>query len=529
MRRTSVAASLAVLAGITGAQGAQGAPVVNPGTPAPDCTAHVNYDRNTDLPGYRDTAGVCQPFMSLNQLVPDDYAGDFYAAEFTDAKIHERWQACKADEACAAAARKGAKGFARVETRETGTVGTRGKIDPEGEVDLAAIRRPADFGKAPYGEPIASADGQTFVVEFIAPRDAYERVHLKTNGEIKLRGWYIRGDGIAPGEGQRERALVVMNNGGGNEITALDDPSSVPVARDEASGKYVLNEKPDGLSEEPGMRHWRGFAHAFHKAGFDILVTDRRGNGLSGGQNGFNTAEQAKDMAREFEQLASGQGMRAMGPDGVTLEGPQAASTVMDGADIAAMPIVLMGYSRGSYAVAYAMHKNFVETCDRDMPGGTCGPALRRTNIKGAILYGPNAGGLGTRVKGHDMIEAALREEFSTTYYPDGDVAAGVTSWPALQIVKGTWDYVEGLEGSLGALNRTKGLKDIFVFHGPHQLATQSPENMALAGERMARFALAAAKGETRLDGSAVPIDLRALVFSAPSHWDKTTNPDSMH
>ena len=66
------------------------------------------------------------------------------------------------------------------------------------------------------------------------------------------------------------------------------------------------------------------------------------------------------------------------------------------------------------------MQKNFVETCDRDTPDGACGPALGRANIKGAILYGPNAGGLGARVKGHDMIEAALREEFSTTYDPRG-------------------------------------------------------------------------------------------------------------
>ncbi|RYG85045.1 MAG: hypothetical protein EON59_13055 [Alphaproteobacteria bacterium] len=124
------------------------------------------------------------------------------------------------------------------------------------------------------------------------------------------------------------------------------------------------------------------------------------------------------------------------------------------------------------------------------------------------------------------MIEAALREEFSTTYYPDGDVAAGVARWPAVQIVKGTWDYVEGLEGSFGALNRAKGQKDIFVFHGPHQLATQSPENMRLASERMATFALAAAKGESTIDGAAKPTDLRALVLSAPSHWDRTTKPN---
>jgi pimeloyl-ACP methyl ester carboxylesterase len=524
MSRSIFAAGWLLIAGAVSA-GAQGTPVVNAGVPAPDCTARVNYDRNADLPGFRDDAGICQPFMPLGQLVPDGYQGDFYTANFTDAKIRERWQACKEDESCAAAARKGAQSFARVETRDTGTVDAKGRVDPEGEVDLAAIRRPSYFGRAPYAESIAAADPHTFVVEFTAPRDALERTHLKKDGEIKLRGWYMVGEGITAANGGRERALIVMNNGGGNEITAIDDPSSVPVARDEATGKYILREGSDGLSEEPGMRHWRGFANDFHEAGFDVLVTDRRGNGISGGLNGFNTAEQANDIVREFEQLATGQGLRAIGSKGEVLVGSAAATAVMSDADIATMPIVLMGYSRGSYTVAHAMQKNFVENCDRDVPDGACGPALARANIKGAILYGPNSGGLGTRLAGHDMIEASLREEFSTTYYPDGAVAAGVSRWPALQIVKGTWDYVEGLEGSMSTFNRATGLKDIFVFHGPHQLATQSDDNMALAGKRMAKFAAAAARGDTGMEGAAKSTNLRDLVLSAPAHWDTTTKP----
>lgn len=524
MHRIVCATALGLVLSVGGA-GAQDKPVVNAGTPAPDCTARVNYDRNADLPGYRDGDGICQPFLPLNQLVPDGRDVAYYTEDFTDAKIRERWQTCKADETCAAAARKGAQGFARVETRETGTVGATGAIDPEGDVDLGAVRRPAFFGAEPYREPIAAADARTFVVEFTAPRDAFERTKLGRSGEIKLRGWYVQGDGIRAADGTRQRALLVMNNGGGNEITAIDDPRSDLVVRDEASGKFALSEEADGMSEEAGMRHWRGFASAFHAAGFDVLVTDRRGNGISGGQNGFNTAEQANDMAREFEQLATGRGLRAMGPNGETLTGADAATAILEGADIAAMPIVLMGYSRGSYAVAYAMQKNFVEDCNRDIPDGACRPAPGRTNIKGAILYGPNSGGLGTRIAGHDMIEAALREEFSTTYYPDGEVAAGVARWPALQIVKGTWDYVEGLEGTLATFNRATGLKDIFVFHGPHGLATQSDGNMALAGDRMARFARAAALGQDHMEGTTPPADLRELVLSAPPIWDTNTGP----
>lgn len=47
--------------------------IVNAGAPAPECTLHVNYDRNADMPGYwKDANGkrVCVPFMPTNQLVP---------------------------------------------------------------------------------------------------------------------------------------------------------------------------------------------------------------------------------------------------------------------------------------------------------------------------------------------------------------------------------------------------------------------------------------------------------------------------
>ena len=79
---------------------------------------------------------------------------------------------------------------------------------------------------------------------------------------------------------------MILNNGGGSELTAIDDPRSVAVQPD-AAGRYVLNKQPDALSEQFGMRHWRGFVAALNEAGFDVLVTDRRGNGISGGAAGF--------------------------------------------------------------------------------------------------------------------------------------------------------------------------------------------------------------------------------------------------
>ena len=156
---------------------------------------------------------------------------------------------------------------------------------------------------------------------------------------------------------------------------------------------------------------------------------------------------------------------------------------------------------------------------------GGCRPARGWANIKGAILYGPNSGGLGYRVAGHDLIEAALRSDYNTTYYPDGRVLANVGKWPALQVVRGTWDYVEGLEGSFDAYNRASGLKDIFVFLGPHALNTQIARDHAArrrAHGRLRQGRRARAQGG---GGRVTPANLRELVASSPIHWETTTAP----
>ncbi len=122
------------------------------------------------------------------------------------------------------------------------------------------------------------------------------------------------------------------------------------------------------------------------------------------------------------------------------------------------------------------------------------------------------------------MIDAALRLEYNTTYYVDSDVFANIGQWPGLMIAKGTWDYVEGLEGSLEAYRRAHGPKEIFVFRGPHSPATQNPENMRLMGARMAAFAEAAVL-DRPVAGARAPADLRDLVAFSPDHWGLTMAP----
>lgn len=505
-----------------------GKPLVNKGTPTPDCSARVNIDRNGELPGYTadwDGKKVCLPFTLTNQLLPLGVApADFYIKEFSDTRIREKWAACKADPACKEKTLAAAKGFAKFEPRDTGTVDKKGTIDFDGTVDLSTIRRPGYFGKTPYSEAISAAEARTFVVEFTVPRDSFEQQHLKLTGDIKLRGWYIRGEGVVDETGKRTRGLVIMNNGGGSEFTAIDNPKTASFAVDKTSGDYSPS-KNDDLTEEPGIRYWRGFLSALNAAGFDVLITDRRGNGISGGRNGFNTAEQANDMFRELDQLETGKGLRVLGPDGKSAEGEAAATLLRDGASFRNIPVVVGGYSRGSYATQWFMHKNFVENCNYDLAKPTCEKAIGLSNIKGAILYGPNSAGLGYRLAGHDAVEGALRVDFNTTYYVDSVVPANVDKWPALQIIKGTWDYVEGLEGSFDTYQRAKGLKDISVFLGPHILQTQNPANMKFAGERMVAFATAAIFGRKEVPGSMNPKDLKELVISVPHEWELSSKP----
>ena len=194
--------------------------------PPPDCQAHVAYDRDLTLPGYllptAAGAKTCIPFTSVSAHPPEGYRGDYYVAEFTDAKLREQWAACKVDQACHDRVYK--QVIARHPPNKEYNLKDAhgrfllGKLDEKGaDTDLTTIRRPAYFSRPPYNEVIAAADPQTYMVEFTAPAEAYERLHQNMTADIKLRGWYIQGAGIDDGMGAEEaRALIIASGGGGD-------------------------------------------------------------------------------------------------------------------------------------------------------------------------------------------------------------------------------------------------------------------------------------------------------------------------
>lgn len=532
-----VAAAALALAGCA-SQDRPAARAARAAQPAPDCRAWVGADRNQQMAGYLlPKAGggtVCVPVGLNANTPPAGYAGDFQVDEFTDAKLKQRWNACKADAAC----------FARVNAqmqrwlppnkarspRTTGTVDPVGKIDSEGSVDLAQIRRPGFFAKAPYHESIAAADTRTSVVEFTVPRDTFERLDLKMTDPIKLRGWYIQGAGVDDGKGGHMRALVVFAPGGGGQLTAIQHPDEKPYRIDPTTSKTVDIKFPNATTETMGQRWYRENLQALNQAGFDVLAYDRRGEGISGGFSDTNTLEQGEDVFRVLAQLESGEGLRVLMPGGRLLEGRAAAGQLLTGRKSTEIPMLLAGYSRGSMSTAWAMTKNFSESCSYDMPQPACQPPKGLTNIKGAILLSSFAGGAGYLPSSPDLADrnlflGGMAADHHILFYPNSAPLAGMHRWPAAFFGKGLWDRAETVEGTMAAYDRIAGAREIVVARGPHSIETWPESDKQRLRERMVAFAKVAIVGGKDVPGARPWTDLKSLMATTPDSWEPSSAP----
>ena len=273
-------------------------------------------------------------------------------------------------------------GYQPSEFRGTGSIVSEGKVDPYAEnLDLKRIRRPAFFARAPYAEGIAAAESRAWTVEFTVPAEPYERINRGITTPVRLRGWYLRGDGV-----RGTRALVVLLGGRTIETTAVQDPAD-PLYT--TTGRPALHPGvpyPSRGTEKWGARQWREYLDALRRAGFDVLTVDKRGHGISGGHSADNTLQQGLDMLRMVDALADGSGVRALGPDHVTRSGTDAVRRILGPADARRMPILLGGASQGAYATQWAMDANLHRWCALDTPGRPCSPPWGHRNIRGALL-----------------------------------------------------------------------------------------------------------------------------------------------
>lgn len=505
---------------------------VGPNSPSIECTADVHWDRNEkDWPGYlviENGKEHCVPFTATLNFPPDGYTGDFYVDEFTDAKVREAWKSCetKGDE-CTKAALESAKSRGEInEFRNTGTIEKFGKIDANGDVDLAEIRRPAYFGKEPYNELISEVDSRTYVVEIEVPSELNEHKFLGVSPETirKQRGWYIEGAGVDDGHGGKVRALAIMVAGRTIETTAIRHPDDAVYKYNAENDKFEAVQYPNATTENWGARPWRQYLYELNLAGFDVLTLDKRGHGISGGLNASNTLQQARDLYRALDAFESGRGLRIQGSDGKTLEGAAAAGVLMAGQKAKEIPVIIGGPSQGSMVVGFAMHLNFVGDCDFDLAEVTCREPFGY-NVKAAIALAEFVKGPG--YTDFSLREGVLRNHFNIAYLPTSEILEGIRLWPAVFFGRGLWDFSGGLEGTLDAYNRVTGLKELVVVHGPHSENEYGQENVAYMQKRIVEFAKAVIRDDEKVPGAAQFTNLKELVQSAPPYWEPSMNPNS--
>lgn len=513
--------------------------------PPPDCEARVGYDRDRVMLGYLlpTAAGekTCIPFSTVAAYPPAGYKGDFYVDEFTDEKLRQRWAECKRDKVCHErvskqidARRPPNKEYRTTEPKHLHLLG---KVTGKGEIDLATIRRPAFFAAEPYHEPIAQLEGRTYTVEFTAPADPHEQIHQRMTEAVKLRGWYIRGDGVDDGKSGKRRALIVMTPGGGGRITAITHPTD-RLYRIDAEGKTHINSFPSENSGGTGQQMWREIATEFNRAGFDVLLHDRRGVGISSGFSDTNTLQQGRDLLAMIASLRTGDGLRAMAPSGQTRNGPAAAELVHGARADAGLPVVLFGNSRGTMASGWAMTMNFDKDCSYDMPTIRCKPPVGDKTIKGVMLMaefssGPGyvmdrpsaedeARGLGTD---RTLFIAGSAVEHNVVFFPSSAILAGIHKWPAAFFARGLWDYAASLQGTMDSYRRVNGLKELVVVRAPHPYEVWPPPEQIRVRERMISFAQALIQGKSSVSGARPWTNMKELVATSSDVWETSTRP----
>lgn len=517
-----------------------------PASPPAECEAPVRYDRDRVMPGYilATSAGprTCIPFSSVAAYPPSGYKGDFYVDEFSDVRLRERWAACKADEKCAKRVLKPVMKRRppnrEFHNRKEHDRHLLGKVNETGgDIDLSTIRRPAYFGQAPYHESFAALDQLTHIVEFTAPRDTFERIHMQMYDQVKIRGWYVRGDGLDDGKGGKTRALIVMTAGGGGRIAAITHPDD-ELYRIKEDGDTEINDFPNRTSGATGQELWRETAAIFNRAGFDVLLYDRRGVGISSGYSDTNTLQQGRDLLAIIASLRTGEGMRSLSPSGAITSGKAAAAAVRGGATEAGLPVLLFGNSRGTMASGWAMTMNFDKDCSYDMPEITCRPAIGDMSIKGAMLLAEFTSGPGyvmdkpseedeERGLGKDrgLFIAGNEIENNLVFFPSSAILGGMHKWPAAFFARGLWDYAASLQGTMDSYNRIKGLKELVVVRGPHPYETWPAVEQKRVQERLVAFARGAIEGRSSIAGGRSWSTMKELVATTSDVWERSTKP----
>ena len=348
--------------------------------------------------------------------------------------------------------------------------------------DLSFVTTPAQF----QDEVFRFLERRTFRIEFEVPKTDFEKLGWRPASlpvsippdpsptqPLKLRGWYIKGDGVArSGEGDdhgredrdaREHPLVILSAGFPYSI-AFDQP---------VGGIAVGKQLRKTITYLVGQ-------------GYDVLFFDKRGHGYSEGiLDGMG-----EDIFRALDQLERGTlvedgitlSLSIITPDGRRLHGAAAAAERLLGDRYSARtkPVVLRGFSYGSSQLQKAMAMNYsnlpveyrfkrdnfgnVIVDDARMPRGN-----RGYNFKGIVAISGFQGSLKYETAPFFLALDALA---STIGHNGGVLKSSVYQsmdrWPGFLGLYATNDF-ETADGAIDAFNnRLRGFKEIRMVTGYH-------------------------------------------------------------
>jgi pimeloyl-ACP methyl ester carboxylesterase len=367
--------------------------------------------------------------------------------------------------------------------------------------DLSGVATPADFPD----EVFTSLQSRTARIEFEVPKSDFEKLgwqpaHLSIaippdpnpNVPLKLRGWYIKGEGVKAERGDDGR-------GGGIQHPLIIMSSAFPYSISDTGAV-------GGIKVSRQMRKTITYLVA---SGYDVLFFDKRGHGYSEGLlDGMG-----EDVFRALDQLDRGviveDGVAlslTITADGRTLQGNAAAAErlLSAGYESKTKPVVFRGFSYGSSQLQKAMAMNYsnlpVEYRFKRDGSGQIVVDLARTptgprgyNFRGIVAIS----GFPGSVKYETIPYFLALDAGASTYGHNGStlkstVYQSMEKWPAFLGLYATNDY-ETPDGPIDAFNnKLRGSKSIKMITGYHfGLASEEVDTyFAFETERFARRAV---------------------------------------
>jgi pimeloyl-ACP methyl ester carboxylesterase len=370
--------------------------------------------------------------------------------------------------------------------------------------DLGKLAKPSAFPN----EVFSSLAPRTARVEFEVPKTDFERLgwvprHVPVSIEpdpapetpLRLRGWYIKGDGVARGENESISPTAVLGR------PSLEHPLVILSAGFPYSISY--DRLAGGIDVGRQMRKTVTYLVA---QGFDVLFFDKRGHGYSEGLvDGMGEdVFRALDLLEHGVIVENGVPLRLslITADDRRLSGDEAAAERLLGSGYTARtkPVVLRGFSYGSSQLQKAMAMNYSEQpveyrFKRDRSGAVVvdearTPAgNRRYNFRGIVAISGFQGSLKYETAPYFLALDALASTIghnggvlkSTVYESMGE-------WPGHLGLYATNDF-ETADGAVDAFNdRLRGTKKIRMVTGYHFGLASEPVDTYFA-EESARFA----------------------------------------